>query len=125
MAMMACYDIRFPELSRTYAVRGAEAILVVSNFPNPKVKHWRTLLTARAIENQLYVIACNRVGAAGGSTYFGHSLIIDPWGEIVAEGDEAEGIVSGCADFEKVRQVRETIPMYADRRPASYPGWSV
>ncbi len=125
MAMMTCYDIRFPELSRTYAVRGAEAILVVSNFPNPKVKHWRTLLTARAIENQLYVIACNRVGAAGGSTYFGHSLIIDPWGEIVAEGDEAEGIVSGCADFEKVRQVRETIPMYADRRPASYPGWSV
>lgn len=122
IAMMTCYDIRFVELSRTYAVRGAQAIVVVSNFPNPKVNHWRTLLQARAIENQLYIIACNRVGAAGESTYFGHSLIIDPWGEIVAEGGDVENIIEGNVDFCRIEQVRSTIPMYKDRRPSSYPG---
>lgn len=121
MAMMTCYDIRFPELSRTYALRGAKAILTVSNFPNPKVNHWRTLLTARAIENQIYVIACNRVGKAGSASYFGHSMIINPWGEVVAEGREEESVVSGIADFECVSRVRIEIPMYRDRHPEDYP----
>jgi predicted amidohydrolase len=89
IALMTCYDIRFVELSRTYALRGAETIIVVSNSPRPKVNHWRVLLQARAIENQLFIVACNRrVGSALNSSYFGHSLIIDPWGEIIAEGDE-------------------------------------
>lgn len=121
LAMMTCYDIRFVELSRTYAVKGAKAIVVVSNFPNPKVDHWRTLLKARAIENQMYIIACNRVGKAYESTYFGHSLIIDPWGEIICEGNDEETILTGIVDFEKVTQVRKTIPMYWDRQPESYP----
>lgn len=90
IALMTCYDIRFVELSRTYALRGAETIIVVSNFPRPKVNHWRVLLQARAIENQLFIVACNRVGSALNSSYFGHSLIIDPWGEIIAEGDEED-----------------------------------
>ena len=121
VAMMTCYDIRFAELSRTYAVRGAQIIYVVANFPNPKLSHWRILLQARAIENQCYIVACNRVGAAAGSTYFGHSLLIDPWGEIVAEGDDREGIVLGEVDLSRVAAVRESIPMFADRQPQSYP----
>lgn len=121
VAMMTCYDIRFVELSRTYAVRGAKAIFIVSNFPNPKVNHWRTLLQARAIENQLYIVACNRVGAAESNTYFGHSLIIDPWGEIIAEGNDEESILAGTVDFAAVDAVRKKIPMYYDRQPASYP----
>ncbi|SKC83643.1 carbon-nitrogen family hydrolase [Maledivibacter halophilus] len=121
ISLMTCYDIRFVELSRTYALRGAEAIIVVSNFPNPKLNHWRVLLQARAIENQLYIIACNRVGSAGNSSYFGHSLIIDPWGNVLEEGDEEESILIGEVDFEKVKEVRNIIPMYYDRRPQSYP----
>lgn len=121
LALMTCYDIRFVELSRTYAVKGADAIIIVSNFPNPKVNHWRTLLQARAIENQLYIIACNRVGSASNSTYFGHSLIIDPWGEIINEGNDEETIISGEVDLEKVKEVRSIIPMYYDRQPQSYP----
>lgn len=121
LAMMTCYDIRFVELSRTYAVRGAQIIYVVSNFPNPKKHHWRTLLQARAIENQCYIVACNRVGAAEKSTYFGHSLIIDPWGEIIKEGDESESILVGEVDLLRVNEVRKTIPMFLDRQPHSYP----
>ena len=121
VAMMTCYDIRFVELSRTYAVRGAEVIFVVSNFPNPKVNHWRTLLQARAIENQCYIVACNRVGVAESSTYFGHSLVIDPWGEITAEGDDSENVVTGSINLARVADVRKKIPMYSDRQPQSYP----
>jgi omega-amidase len=121
VAMMTCYDIRFVELSRTYAMRGAKVIFVVSNFPNPKVHHWRTLLQARAIENQVYIVACNRVGAAENCTYFGHSLMIDPWGEILAEGAEDETILVGAVDLLHVTQVRKTIPMFWDRQPQSYP----
>lgn len=121
IALMTCYDIRFVELSRTYALREADAIIVVSNFPNPKVNHWRLLLQARAIENQLYIIACNRVGEADQSTYFGHSLIIDPWGEIINEGSDQEMILSGEIDFGRVDEVRKVIPMYYDRQPQSYP----
>lgn len=120
VALMSCYDIRFAELSRTYALRGAKLIYVVANFPNPKVQHWRTLLQARAIENQLYVVACNRVGTAEQHSYFGHSLIIDPWGEILAEGDDTESLVTATLDFARIDEVRQKIPMYRDRQPASY-----
>ena len=121
-SVMTCYDIRFLELSRTYALRGAHVIFVVSNFPRPKLHHWRTLLQARAIENQVYVVACNRVGAADTYTYFGHSMVIDPWGEIMAEGGEDECIVSATLDMTSVGAVRSKIPVYYDRRPESYPG---
>jgi predicted amidohydrolase len=121
VALMTCYDIRFPELSRTYALRGAQLLIVVSNFPNPKINHWRTLLQARSIENQLSVIAVNRVGAAEGNTYFGASLIIDAWGDILAEGTAQESILTAAVDVNKCQEVRQRIPMFADRQPSSYP----
>ncbi len=115
-----CYDIRFPELARTLALNGARILFIPAEWPHPRLHHWRTLLMARAIENQMYVIACNRTGISGSDSFFGHSLIIDPWGEIVAEGGEGEEIVTGRVDLTLVAQVRERIPVFADRRPGLY-----
>lgn len=115
-----CYDIRFPELARTLALKGAKLLFVPAEWPHPRLHHWRTLLMARAIENQMYVIACNRTGRSGKDSFFGHSLIIDPWGEIVTEGGEGEEIVSGTINLALVDQVRGRIPVFADRRPKLY-----
>ncbi|GAB6990243.1 carbon-nitrogen family hydrolase [Paenibacillus pini] len=115
-----CYDIRFPELARSLALGGAKVLIVPAQWPHPRLHHWRTLLMARAIENQMYVIACNRVGTSGNSTFFGHSMIIDPWGEIIAEGTEAEEIVTGEIVPELVDEVRNRIPVFEDRRPDIY-----
>ncbi|RCX23357.1 putative amidohydrolase [Fontibacillus phaseoli] len=115
-----CYDIRFPELARTLALKGARALFIPAQWPHPRLQHWRTLLMARAIENQMYVVACNRTGISGSDAFFGHSLIIDPWGEIVAEGGEGEEIMTGRVDLTLVTQVRERIPVFADRQSQLY-----
>lgn len=120
LGMMICYDIRFCELSRTYALKKADVLVVTSNFPNPRVNHWRTLLMARAIENQMFVVACNRVGPSPMGTYCGHSIMIDPWGDIIAEGGEEEEIVAGSLDYKKTREVRDLIHMFRDRQPQLY-----
>lgn len=118
--MMICYDIRFPELTRKLALGGAKILFVPAEWPNPRLHHWRTLLTARAIENQMYIVACNRVGISDGTEFFGHSLIIDPWGEIIAEADEEEMIVTAELDLDLVDQVRQRIPIFEDRRSQFY-----
>jgi len=118
--LQICYDIRFPESIRKGALAGAEVLFVVAEWPNPRLAHWRQLLIARAIENQMYVVACNRVGSDPNNTFFGHSLIIDPWGEIVAEGGEEEEIVVGTLDRTLVEDVRRRIPIFADRRASLY-----
>ena len=115
-----CYDIRFPELSRTLALAGAKVLFVPAEWPHPRLNHWRTLLAARAIENQMYVVACNRVGVSGDTSFFGHSMIIDPWGEIVAEGGEDEAIITGNLDSSLTDDVRQRIPVFEDRRPNLY-----
>ncbi|HEY4390910.1 MAG TPA: carbon-nitrogen family hydrolase [Paenibacillus sp.] len=115
-----CYDIRFPELARSLSLNGAQMLFLPAQWPHPRLQHWRTLLTARAIENQMYVIACNTVGSTGDDHFFGHSAIIDPWGEWIAEGGETEEIVSGRIDLTLVNQVRQRIPVFKDRRPEAY-----
>ena len=120
LGMMICYDIRFCELARTYALKKADVLVVTSDFPNPRVNHWRTLLTARAIENQMFVVACNRVGPSPMGTYCGHSIIIDPWGDIIAEGGGEEEIITGSIDYTKTREVRDLIHMFRDRQPTLY-----
>lgn len=115
-----CYDIRFPELGRKLALAGAHMLIVPAQWPHPRLHHWRTLLTARAIENQMYVVACNRVGSSGATEFCGHSLIIDPWGEVIAEGGEQEEVVTGTIRPERVQEVRRRIPVFADRRPSLY-----
>lgn len=118
--MMICYDIRFPELARRLALGGARVLFVPAEWPKPRLHHWRTLLTARAIENQMYVVACNRVGISGTTEFFGHSMVIDPWGEIIAEGGESEQVIRAAIDLDLVEEVRGKIPVFEDRRPALY-----
>ena len=120
LGLMICYDIRFCELAKTYALKGAEAIFVVSDFPNPRVDHWRTLLKSRAIENQLFVVACNRVGESPMGTYCGHSIIIDPWGKVIAEGSDEQEIIYGEINFSEINEPRELIHVFNHRRPTSY-----
>lgn len=120
LGLMICYDIRFGELARTYALKKADVLVVTSNFPNPRVNHWRTLLIARAIENQMFVVACNRVGPSPMGTYCGHSMIIDPWGDVLAEGGDQEEIIFGSIDYTKTREVRDLIHMFRDRQPLLY-----
>jgi omega-amidase len=115
-----CYDIRFPEWIRSHVIQGAQAIFVVAEWPLPRLHHWKTLLTARAIENQCYIIACNCSGTNPDNVFAGHSLIIDPWGEIIAEAKEQEEILYGEIDLAKVQSVRKTIPIFEDRKPERY-----
>lgn len=115
-----CYDIRFPELGRTLALAGAKVLFVPAEWPHPRLHHWRTLLMARAIENQMYVVSCNRVGVSKDTAFFGHSMIIDPWGEIVIEGGDQEEILTGSIDPALVDEVRGRIPVFEDRRPNLY-----
>jgi omega-amidase len=115
-----CYDIRFPEWMRTHTSQGAEVLFVAAEWPLPRLAHWRALLISRAIENQCYVVACNCTGSNPDNVFAGHSLIIDPWGEIISEAGEGEDIITGIIDGEKVRQVREQIPVFADRRTDFY-----
>jgi predicted amidohydrolase len=115
-----CYDIRFPEWIRTHTAPGAQIIFVVAEWPLPRLAHWRILLQARAIENQCYVVACNRSGNDSNNVFAGHSMVIDPWGEIVAEaGEEATHLVA-TVNMEKLPKVRKGIPVFADRRPDLY-----
>ena len=118
--MMICYDLRFPELSRLYALKQTDILITTANFPNPRVSHWRSLLVARAIENQMYVVACNRVGSTPECTYPGHSLIVDPWGEVIAECGGGEEILCGSVDLSNVKKVRNQIPVFRDRHPQLY-----
>jgi predicted amidohydrolase len=115
-----CYDLRFPELFRAYALAGARLIFLPSEWPHPRLAHWRTLLRARAIENQLFMVACNRVGRSKETDFFGHSCIIDPWGDTVIEGGEKELLLTATIDPGRVEEVRQQIPVFQDRRPEIY-----
>ena len=115
-----CYDLRFPELFRGYALAGAEMIFLPAEWPHPRLSHWQTLVRARAIEDQLFMFACNRVGKDAGNEFFGHSLVVDPWGEILAEGGEGEELITVTVDLAKVQEARRKIPILQDRRPEIY-----
>lgn len=114
-----CYDVRFPELYRLYAKRGASVLMIPSNFTQNTGKyHWETLVKARAIENQCFVVAPNQCGtnASTGVASYGHSLIVGPWGDVLAEGGAEEGVMSATLDKEELARVRERIPALKHRR---------
>lgn len=115
-----CYDLRFPEMARTYALNGVKTIIYPAEWPHPRLHHWRTLLQARAIENQMFILSCNRVGKAGDTHFFGHSMAINPWGEILAEGSEEEEILTTVINLDEVEEVRSKIPVFTDRREELY-----
>jgi omega-amidase len=115
-----CYDIRFPEWIRAHTSKGAEALFVVAEWPAPRLSHWRSLLIARAIENQCFVIACNRSGHDPNNEFAGHSMIIDPWGDVIAEAGATEEILSAIIELDLVKDIRKQIPIFEDRRPDLY-----
>ena len=116
LALSVCYDVRYPELYR--ALAPFDLMLVPSAFTVPTgAAHWETLLRARAIENQAYVIAPAQGGThAGGRRTYGHTMIIDPWGEVLASRAEGEGVVLADLDPARIREVRESLPATANRR---------
>jgi predicted amidohydrolase len=120
--LTVCYDLRFPELYRILAVRGARVITVPSAFTATTGRdHWEILLRARAIENQAFVIAPNQVGQAPPNyESWGHSMIVDPWGRVLAEAPDGEGFVEAELDLARLDEVRSSLPSLANRRPQAY-----
>ena len=116
LALSVCYDVRYPELYRSLGA--FDAMLVPSAFTvQTGAAHWETLLRARAIENQAYVIAPAQGGThAGGRRTYGHSMIVDPWGEILAVQPEGEGVVLAEMDPDRIREVQAALPAHANRR---------
>ena len=121
LGLTICYDLRFPELYRTLALAGAEIFAVPSNFTERTGRdHWEVLLRARAIENGAWVIAPSQIGGPPGQPAYGHSMIIDPWGIVVAQASDRETIVQATIDTLRVAAIRRQIPALANRRPGSY-----
>jgi predicted amidohydrolase len=122
LGLTVCYDLRFPELYRALAVRGVNLIAVPSAFTEATGRdHWEVLLRARAIENQLFVLAPNQVGEAPPHySSYGHSSIVDPWGKLLAQAGEGECFIAADLDFGVQERVREELPSLANRRPEVY-----
>jgi len=122
LGLTVCYDLRFPELYRILAVRGARLIAVPSAFTAATGRdHWEVLLRARAIENQAFVIAPNQVGDAPPHySSHGHSAIVDPWGVVLAGAPDGECFVAADLDLAAQERVREQLPSLANRRPRAY-----
>jgi predicted amidohydrolase len=122
LGLSICYDVRFPELYRILAIRGARAFPLPAAFTLATTRdHWETLLRARAIENQAFVIAANQIGEhPGGNRSGGRSMIVDPWGVVLAQAPDGEGHIVAELDFERLAQIRAQLPALANRRPEVY-----
>ena len=117
MSVVICYDLRFPELFRSLADRGAIGVFVVASWPGERIGHWDVLLRARAIENQVFVFGVNRAGSSPLGTYPGHSAVIDPFGNVLTSAPEnREVLLIADVDFGMVGEVRERLPVREDRR---------
>lgn len=115
-----CYELRFPEVARKLSLAGADLLVTTAAFPNPRSEHWKTLAKARAIENQIPHIACNRTGSAPDCTYFGNSMIIDAWGEVKADAGSKECVIVYDLDLAGKAEIRKAIPVFEDRRIELY-----
>jgi predicted amidohydrolase len=117
---LICYDLRFPELSRKYYLEGATLFCVSAQWPAARKSHWDALLTARAIENQLFVVAANAVGQSGEFVFPGGSAIVSPLGERLAEGLNEEAVVTATIDPAEADKFRRRIPCLEDRNERAY-----
>jgi omega-amidase len=126
LGVLICYDLRFPELARYYFHRGVELLAVPGQWPEARAQHWRTLLRARAIENEMFVIGCNRTGQEPSQkngdpmAFPGDGRIIDPAGEVLAKGSGEAGAVIAPIERRKVRTIRRILPVGRDQRPNVY-----
>jgi predicted amidohydrolase len=122
LGLTVCYDLRFPELYRILAVRGARIITIPSAFTLATTRdHWEVLLRARAIENQAFVVAPNQIGEhAAGLRSGGRSMIVDPWGLVLALAPDEETVITAELDLDRQAGIRRRLPSLASRRPAAY-----
>lgn len=122
--LTVCYDLRFPELYRALTLDGRATVLTVpSNFTLiTGMAHWEVLLRARAIENQAFVLATGQHGTPGGldKPSYGHSMIVDPWGVVLAQAADGDGVIAADLDFARLEQVRTSLPALGHRRPEAY-----
>ena len=122
IGVMICWDTAFPEVARTYCLKGAELLVVNTNWENPYSDDWDLVTRARAFDNCMYLVGANRVGKDNDLSFFGHSKIIDPVGKVIKElNEEIEGIISAELDLELPRKLRtEYYTLFKDRRPELY-----
>ena len=121
LGLTICYDLRFPELFRALALAGAQILAVPANFTERTGRdHWEVLLRARAIENGAFVLAPSQIGGPAGQPAFGRSMIVDPWGTVIAQAPDAVAIVRAELDLDRVTAVRRQIPVLANRRAEAY-----
>ncbi len=115
VGLAICYDLRFPELFRAYAVRGAEMIFLVAEWPRKRIAHWDILLQARAVENQCFIAAVNKVGTSQGARLGGRSAVIDPQGKILIRGEEDPCVLMAGIQLDKTEKTRRWMPVLQDR----------
>lgn len=121
VGLMTCYDIRFPEMARQLTLAGADVLLVPSAFPLVRLEHWKTILHCRAIENQVYVLAANRVGTDHGLIFCGYSCVIDPYGVLLTSASEIDdALLLSDITPERIAAVRQRMRVLQDRRPELY-----
>jgi predicted amidohydrolase len=120
IGLAICYDLRFPELFRAYATDQVELVLLVAEWPERRVEHWNLLIRARAIENQCYVAAVNKTGESYGESLGGSSVIIDPMGEVVIQGNKSEELLIAEVNLSDVTKIRRWMPVLKDQRPDLY-----
>jgi omega-amidase len=121
MGLQICFDLRFPEAARTLAIKGSQIILYSAAWPLARINHWKTLLQARAIENQCFIVAANQCGTTNGLAFGSQSLIIDPNGVILAQADRQEDcVIAAEIDLSQIALVRGTMHLLKERKPDMY-----
>ncbi|MEX6494412.1 carbon-nitrogen family hydrolase [Fusobacterium animalis] len=118
--IIICYDIRFLELTRILSLKGIEILFVVAQWPIERIEHWKLLNRVRAIENQIFVVGVNACGMAENIKFGGNSIIIDPWGKILCQLGENEDVLTVDLNLDELKEIREKINIYRDRRPELY-----
>lgn len=118
--IIICYDIRFPELTRTMALKGLDCMFVVSQWPDVRIAHLQTLVKSRAIENQMYVVCCNSCSKAENVVYGGSSMVVSPWGEEIVVAENTEQVITAEIDYTVVENIRKSINVFSDRRNEIY-----
>ena len=125
LGVMVCYDLRFPEIARTLALKGAEIIAIPAAFPcgqplPPRTDHWDVLVTSTALYNLCYVVAANQYGNLGNDHLFGRSMVVDPWGIAIARAQGREDVIHARVDPQYVHDLRQQLPTLQLRRPELY-----
>jgi predicted amidohydrolase len=120
LGLALCYDLRFPELFRAYALEGVQTILLVAEWPQRRIAHWDALLLARAIENQCFIAAVNKVGTSKGEKLGGNSAVIGPMGEMLFQPQAAPGVYLAAIDPAETAKIRRWMPVLQDRNPDLY-----